>query len=168
MQEIVSRKVRNAHKTQNIIQTKYWPKKEAYMKRFIVCTLLVVAFGVQNHVQAQFKASGAAWGLSAGGAQGSNSGGDEWVMQYRGFLQYDLIFPILISQLGVGYTNLSAPGVYSAQTSMADLRLFLSPFSLPNLNPYLYGGFGVSKDLKKSGTDFLLMVPISVPASKPE
>lgn len=129
------------------------------MKRFIVCTLLVVAFGVQNHVQAQFKASGTAWGLSAGGAQGVNSGGDEWVMQFRGYLQYELISPILISQLGVGYTNLSAPGVYSAQTGMADLRLLLSPFSLPNLNPYLYGGLGVSKALNSSGTDFLPMVP---------
>lgn len=129
------------------------------MKRFILCTLLVVAFGVHNHVQAQFRDSGLAWGLSAGGALGNNSGADKWVMQYRGFLQFDLLSPTLIGQLGVGYTNLSAPAVYSAKTGIADLRLLFSPFSLPNLYPYLYGGFGVSKALKSSSTDYLPMVP---------
>ncbi|MDP2885221.1 MAG: OmpA family protein [Ignavibacteria bacterium] len=129
------------------------------MKRFISCTLLVVAFGVYNHVQAQFKNSEVAYGFSAGGAQGTNNGGDNWVMQYRGFLQVEFISPLLIGQLGVGYTDLNAPGVYSAQTGIADLRLLFSPFSLSNLNPYLYGGFGVSKALISSGTDYLPMVP---------
>jgi outer membrane protein OmpA-like peptidoglycan-associated protein len=129
------------------------------MKRFILCTLLVVAFGFQNHVQAQFKNSGFAWGLSLGGAQGNNDAGDKWMMQYRAFLQHNLISSILVGQLNVGYTELSSPGVYSAATGMADLRLLFSPFSLPNLNPYLYGGFGVSKNLDRSGTDYLPMVP---------
>lgn len=129
------------------------------MKRLIVCALLVAAFGFQNHVQAQFKGSKLAWGLSAGGAHGGNNEGDEWVMQYRGFLQFDLIAPVLSGQLGFGYTQLRAPDVYSAETGIGDLRLLISPFSLPNLNPYLYGGFGVSKALDRSGTDYLPMVP---------
>jgi outer membrane protein OmpA-like peptidoglycan-associated protein len=128
------------------------------MKRFIVFVLLAVVFGFQNHVQAQFRGSKIAWGLSGGGALGDN-GGDKWVMQYRGYLQYDLIYPLLVGQLGVGYTRLEAPGVYSAQTGTADLRLLLSPFSLTDLYPYLYGGFGVSKALQSSATDYLPMVP---------
>jgi outer membrane protein OmpA-like peptidoglycan-associated protein len=132
------------------------------MKRFIALTLLVAAFGVFNHAQAQFTTSEFAWGLSLGGAQGNNDGGDTWVMQYRGFLQHDLIPSLLIGQVGVGYTDLYAPGKYSAATGMADVRLMFTPFSLPNLNPYLYGGIGVSKNLDKSGTDYLAMIPFGV------
>ena len=43
------------------------------MKRFILCTLLVVAFGVYSHAQSQFKKSEFAWGLSAGGVHGDNN-----------------------------------------------------------------------------------------------
>jgi outer membrane protein OmpA-like peptidoglycan-associated protein len=128
------------------------------MKRFILCTLLVVAFGVFSHVQAQFKESGLAWGLSAGGAHGDNSSGDRWMMQYRAFFQGD-IMPMFIGQVGLGYTELEAPGVYRAENFIADLRLLFSPFSLTNLNPYLYGGFGLSKALNITGSDFLPMIP---------
>jgi outer membrane protein OmpA-like peptidoglycan-associated protein len=129
------------------------------MKRFILCTLLVVAFGVYSHVQAQFKKSEFAWGLSAGGAHGDNSSGDRWMMQYRGFLQYGLLSPMLSAQLGLGYTELEAPGVYRAENFIADLRLLLSPFSLTNLDPYLYAGFGLSKALNVTGSDFLPLIP---------
>jgi hypothetical protein len=132
------------------------------MKRFIMCTLLVIAFGVQVHAQAQFKEPGVAWGLSLGGAQGDNDAGDKWAMQYRGFLQFALIGPTVTGQLGVGYTELWSPGVYSSGTGTADLRLHLSPFSLPNVNPYVYAGFGVSKALSSSGNDYLPMVPFGV------
>jgi hypothetical protein len=74
------------------------------MKRFIVLALLVAVFGVFDTVQAQFRSSGFAWGLSLGGAQGNNDGGDRWVMQYRGYLQHDVIPSLLIGQVGVGYT----------------------------------------------------------------
>jgi outer membrane protein OmpA-like peptidoglycan-associated protein len=131
------------------------------MKRFILWTLLVVAFCVYNDVQAQFKESKLAWGLSGGGAHGDNRTGDKWMMQYRGFLQYD-IMPMLIGQLGLGYTELEAPGVYRAENFIADLRLLFSPFSLTNLNPYIYGGFGLSKALNRTGSDFLPMIPFGV------
>ncbi|RPI04383.1 MAG: hypothetical protein EHM64_10115 [Ignavibacteriae bacterium] len=131
------------------------------MKRFIVLTLLVVVFGVSSHVQAQFRESKAAWGLSAGGAHGDNAAADKWVMQYRGFFAYD-IMPGFIGQLGLGFADLNAPGVYSALTLITDLRLMVSPFSLGNLNPYLYAGFGVSKDLNLNGSEFLGIVPFGI------
>jgi outer membrane protein OmpA-like peptidoglycan-associated protein len=132
------------------------------MKRFIVLALLVAAFGVFSNVQAQFNTPGFAWGLSLGGAQGDNAAGDKWGMQYRGFLQADLISDMLVGQVGVGYTELYAPGVYSAATGMADVRLLFSPFSLPNLEPYLYAGFGVSKALSGNGNDLLAMIPFGL------
>jgi outer membrane protein OmpA-like peptidoglycan-associated protein len=134
------------------------------MKRFIVCTLLVVVFGVYSHAQ-QFKKSEFAWGLSAGGVHGDNNSGDRWMMQYRGFLQYGLISPMLVGQLGLGYAELDAPDApykYRAENFIVDVRLLLSPFSLTNLNPYLYAGFGLSKALNVTGSDFLPMVPFGV------
>jgi len=77
--------------------------KETSHETFILCTLLVVVFGVYSHVQAQFKESGPAWGLSAGGAKGDNNANDRWVMQYRGFIQYGI--PMLIGQFGIGYAE---------------------------------------------------------------
>jgi outer membrane protein OmpA-like peptidoglycan-associated protein len=134
------------------------------MKRFIVCTLLVVVFGVYSHAQ-QFKKSEFAWVLSAGGVHGDNNSGDRWMMQYRGFLQYGLISPMLVGQLGLGYAELDAPDApykYRAENFIVDVRLLLSPFSLTNLNPYLYAGFGLSKALNVTGSDFLPMVPFGV------
>ncbi len=134
------------------------------MKRFVLYTLLVAVFGVYNHAEAQFETVVHAWGFSVGGAHGANFGADQWVLQYRAYLQHELIYPMLSGQLGVGYTNLSAPDKYTASTGMADFRLLYTPFSLSNFNPYLYGGFGVSKQLDHSGTDFLMMVPFGVGA----
>jgi outer membrane protein OmpA-like peptidoglycan-associated protein len=132
------------------------------MKRLIVCAVFIAMFGFVNCAQAQFRSSEFAWGLSLGGAQGNNDGGDRWGMQYRGFLQHDVVPSWLIGQVGVGYAELGAPGAYSAATGMADLRLLFTPFSLPNLNPYLYGGIGVSKTLDRSGTEYLGMIPFGV------
>jgi outer membrane protein OmpA-like peptidoglycan-associated protein len=133
------------------------------MKRFILCTLLVVAFGVYSHVQAQFKETGLALGLSAGGAHGDNSASDRWVMQYRGFVQYGI--PMLIGQFGIGYAEFAAPGPgvkYSTETFLTDFRLLFSPVSLENLHPYVYAGLGVSKDLNLNGSDYLGMIPFGL------
>lgn len=129
------------------------------MKRFIVLTLLVASIGIYGHAQTQYRNPDIAWGLSAGGAHGSNISGDSWVMQYRAFLQVDLLSPVLMGQFGLGYAGIQAPGVYSAQTGMADLRLLLTPFTLSNLNPYLYGGFAISKRMNTSNSDYLPMIP---------
>jgi len=111
---------------------------------------------------AQFDNPGVGFGIAGGGAVGDNSSADEWVIQARGYFQYKLISPFVLGQLGVGYVKLHAPGVYTAETLTADDRLLFIPFSLERLNPYLYGGFGLSKDVGVSGSDFLMMVPFGV------
>ena len=133
------------------------------MKRFILCTLLIVVFGMYSHVQAQFKESGLAWGLSAGGAKGDISASDRWVMQYRGYLQYGI--PMLIGQFGLGYAEFAAPGPgiqYSTETFLIDFRLLFSPFSLENLHPYVYAGLGASKNLNLNASDYLGMIPFGL------
>jgi len=132
------------------------------MKRFIVCILLVAAVGMFSHVQAQSKKSNLAWGLSGGGAHGDNKTGDKWMMQVRAFLQYEFLPSMLKGQLGLGYTELEAPNVYRSENFIADLRLLFAPFSLPNLNPYLYAGLGLSKALNKTNSDFLPLIPFGV------
>jgi len=132
------------------------------MKRIILFLMLVVSLLATNHANAgfQFANPGFGWGVALGGAQGDNSSADKWVLQYRGFLQYSLISPVLLGQLGVGYTKLNAPGVYNAEFIMANNRFLFIPFSLEKLNPFLYGGLGLSKALGKSGSEFLPMVPM--------
>lgn len=132
------------------------------MKRLTLFALLAVSLLTYSQASAQFGNPNVALGLAVGGAQGHNSSADKWGMQYRGFLQYKIISPLLLGQLGVGYTELQADGVYSAQTVMADNRLLLVPFSSESFNPFLYGGFGVSKAIDKSNTDFLPMIPLGV------
>jgi outer membrane protein OmpA-like peptidoglycan-associated protein len=132
------------------------------MKRFILYALLVIAFGMYSHAQAQSQKYDFAWGLSGGGASGDNNSGDEWMMQFRGFLQYQILSSMLSAQLGLGYTELEAPNVYRAENFIVDLRLLFSPFSLTNLNPYLYAGLGLSKDINFTGSDYLPMVPLGV------
>jgi outer membrane protein OmpA-like peptidoglycan-associated protein len=132
------------------------------MKRMILFAMLVIALLAYNPAHAQFGNPNLALGFAAGGAQGHNSSADEWGMQYRGYLQYKIISPVLLGQLGVGYTKLQAKGVYSAETAMADNRLLFVPFSSASLNPFLYAGFGVSKAIDRSNSDFLPMIPLGV------
>ena len=132
------------------------------MKRFILFSMLSLMLFASKQIYAQFENPNVGFGAAVGGAYGDNSSADKWVIQGRGFFQYKLISPILLGQLGVGYTKLNAPGVYSAATIMADNRLLFIPFSLEKLNPFIYGGFGVSKNVDVSGSDFLPMVPFGV------
>lgn len=132
------------------------------MKGFILFFMLVASFAGFNQADAQFDNPTVGFGFAGGGALGDNSGDDEWVPQFRGYFQTKLISPVLLGQLGVGYTKLTAPGVYSAETGMADVRLLLIPFSSEKLNPFLYAGFGVSKDITENGSDFLPMVPLGI------
>ncbi|MFH1942274.1 MAG: OmpA family protein [bacterium] len=132
------------------------------MKRAILFLMLVVSLVAYNHANAQFDNPTVGIGIAAGGAYGDNSSADKWVLQYRGFLQYKLISPVLLGQLGVGYTRLNAPDVYTAETVMANNRFLFIPFSLEKVNPFLYCGFGVSKAVDRSGSDFLPMVPMGI------
>ena len=81
------------------------------MKRLIVTAVIIALFGLGLNVQAQFKNSGRTWGLSVGGAHGTNDGGDAWVTQFRGFVQAELFSPMLFGQFGVGYTALNSPSL---------------------------------------------------------
>jgi outer membrane protein OmpA-like peptidoglycan-associated protein len=149
---------------QQLLKKNTNPIRRFLMKRFIVSALLVAMLGVFNDVQAQFN-SELGWGLSLGGAEGSNRPGDDWGMQFRGYLQSELFFPMLKGQLGVGYVQLSAHSTansqsYSTDVILADFRLLFSPFTLPNFDPYLYAGFGVSRS--SIGGDALAMVPFGV------
>ena len=132
------------------------------MKRLLLFFVLVASFAGFHQANAQFDNPTVGFGFAGGGALGDNSSADEWGMQFRGFFQTKLISPVVLGQLGVGYTKLSAPGVYSAETGMADARLLLIPFSSEKLNPFVFAGFGVSKDITESGSDFLNMVPMGV------
>ncbi len=109
-----------------------------------------------------FKNPSQGLGIAVGGAMGDNSNSDKWVFQYRGFLQYQLIAPSLLGQLSVGYTRLDAPGVYTAETGMVENRFLFIPFSMERLNPFLYAGFGLSKAVDRSGSDFLPMIPMGI------
>ena len=130
-----------------------------YIKFLLILFVLVFAYG---QIYAQFDNPKMGIGVAAGGAIGDNSSADKWVPQFRGYFQYQIIPHYLIGQVGVGYAKIKASGVYTAETGMADNRFLLIPFSLEKLNPYLYGGFGVSKDIGVSGSDFLMMVPVGV------
>ena len=119
-------------------------------------------FFASNQIYAQFDNPDMGLGIAVGGAQGDNNGADKWEFQGRGYFQYKLISPILLGELGVGYTELNAPGVYNTKIVMVDNRLLFVPFSLEKLNPFLYGGFGVSKYIGTSGSDFLPMIPMGI------
>ena len=134
------------------------------MKRFMVGILLVVALGICSHVQAQFKGiSRQAWGFTLGGALGDNAGNDKWGIQGRGFYQLELV-PAFFGQIGIGYDDLTASGVYNTGLLTADFRLHLIPFALSNVNPYIYGGYGLSKSLNISNADILSFIPFGIGA----
>ncbi|PIS29838.1 MAG: hypothetical protein COT43_02950 [Candidatus Marinimicrobia bacterium CG08_land_8_20_14_0_20_45_22] len=139
-------------------------KRSLKMKRVKLVLMLVVMLLACNQVNAKFGFvnPGMGFGFSAGGAMGVNSDEDKWVLQYCGYLQSKLISPLLLAQVSLGYTRLEAPGVYYANTAMADGRLLFIPFSTERMNPFLYGGFGVSKRFNESGSGFLPMIPFGI------
>jgi len=116
-----------------------------------------------SHVQAQFKVARQAWGFSLGGALGDNAANDKWGIQGRGFYQYEFV-PALFGQIGIGYDDLTAPNVYNTGLLTADFRLHVIPFALANVNPYIYGGYGVSKSLNISNADILSYIPFGLGA----
>ena len=131
------------------------------MKRLVVLSFILGICG-SHTVQAQIDQSGLAWGLSVGGAHGTNAPGDIWVPHVRGYLQMRLMSSMLLGQVGVGYAQMHDPRVYSTKTGMVDARLLFSPFTLDNLNPFMYGGFGLSKSFIGSGNDYLAMIPFGL------
>jgi outer membrane protein OmpA-like peptidoglycan-associated protein len=128
--------------------------------------MVIVSLAISNQADAGyvFNNPRTGLGIAAGGAKGDNSSDERWVLQYRGFLQYQLESPILLGQLSVGYTKLRATGAdgYTAEAAMIDNRFLFIPFSLEKLNPFLYAGFGVSKKIDQSGSNYLPMIPMGI------
>lgn len=125
-----------------------------------MCLALLLAVG--NYSQAQFRSADVIWGITAGASHGSNASADRWGMQYRAFIQFEVIPSILAIQPGLGYASLWAPNKYSVETGIIDARLLVTPFTLQNLHPYAYGGAAVTKCLNISGTDYLPMVNLGL------
>ena len=131
------------------------------MKRMLAFSMLFAIIACSSAFAQKFESPYLAYGFSAGGAQGDNSNDDKWVPQFQGFLQYRLVPNYVLGQVNLGYTKLRASGVYEADIIMLDNRFLFSPFTLPNVNPYLYAGFGVAKDLNK-GQEYMPMIPVGV------
>ncbi len=131
------------------------------MKRMLAF-LMLFSLVAYSHAFAQgFESPRLAYGFSAGGAMGDNDNADKWVPQYQGFLQYRLVPQHLLGQVGLGYTKLRASGVYEADIVILDNRFLYIPFSLPNVNPYVYAGFGVAKDLSKE-QNYMPVIPFGL------
>ncbi len=131
------------------------------MKRMLVFLFLLTLVSYSHAFAQAFESPRLAYGGTLGGAAGDNDNADKWVVQYRGFLQYRLISQHVLGQVGIGYTKLRASGVYEADIYMLDNRFLYIPFSLPNVNPYMYAGFGVAKDLNK-GQGYMPMIPFGI------
>ena len=134
--------------------------KRLLMKRFIICAMLVMAFGVYGHVEAQFKTPKMVWGFAAGGVHGANVNRDEWRMQYRAFLQQQFADK-WEWQIGLGWAELAGPPLYETQVGLIDARVLFSPLSGSDLNPYVYGGVGIAKSLT-GGSSVMPMIPIGI------
>lgn len=134
------------------------------MKQVKLFLLLFGLLVVYNPAKAEFGFDNPsmAFGVSLGGAIGDNSSADKLVLLYRGHFQYKLISPVLLGQLSGGYTKLNASDVYTAELFIIENRLLIIPFSLENLNPYIYSGIGVTKTNNLGPSNFLPMVPIGV------
>jgi len=132
------------------------------MKRLILFSMFFVLVFAVKQTYAQFENPNMGVGIAVGGAQGDNTGNEDWVLQYRGYFQYKLVRHYLIGELHAGYLKLHGPGRYTAETVIAENRFLFTPFSLESLNPFLYTGFGVSKAVDENGTDFLPMIPMGL------
>jgi len=121
--------------------------------RVLIVTLILVALSTAN--------AQTGIGIKVGGAYGDNAGSDEaWAPSLRTDLQLKIGGPIL-SQIGLSYTPLKG-GNYSTKTGIGDIRFLISPLNMNRTFPYLYGGFGISKDLERSDSDFVPLVPIGI------
>ncbi len=116
------------------------------MKNILKSTMLILTISA-SVLYGQFKHTGGGIGIAVGGMHGDNADTDEWTLQYRGFIQYDM-GSLFMGQLGVLYTKLNAPDVYSSTIVGFDNRILFAPINAANVNPYLYGGFGLYRKLE--------------------
>jgi len=139
------------------------------MKRLVLIVLLAISLVAINSAEAKFFSPAWGYGFEAGGARGDNANGtEEWQPNLGAHMQTSLL-PLLNGRIGVNYTKLHAtgPSAYYTNTLQVDGRLSLCLFRMPEAFPYIYAGFGFSKDQKKSGTKWLPMIPAGVGVQAP-
>lgn len=126
---------------------------------FAVLTLILVSIGV---AYAQELNSFTGVGIEVGGCYGDSAGDDNsWGPSFRGKYQIKVLNP-LIAEFGISYSFIDGGDLYSTKTAIADARLLYSPFSTETIFPFIYGGFGVAKNLAEKDSDFVPIVPIGL------
>jgi outer membrane protein OmpA-like peptidoglycan-associated protein len=126
-------------------------------KNYIILIVLILSISI-----ASAETLGSIWGygFEAGAAKGDNHGNKEqWVPSARAYVQLKLTKQI-ITRFGVSYARLQATDIYSTKTLMPDARILFIPIEIKGVAPYIYGGFGVSKNLDINDSDFIAMVPM--------
>lgn len=129
------------------------------MKRFFLAVIVLLA-GFSGAV-AQFNAPGFEFGISGGGAQGSNDATDRWVLLGRGYVRHQIAGEWLAGEFGGGYTKLQAWN-YWAKTAFADYRLFASPYRNEHFDAGFFAGGGVTKAVYRNGTNYLGAIPFGI------
>lgn len=134
------------------------------MKTLSFIILLAMTFLTFSNANAQYMLPSMGYGIDAGIARGDNAGNnDKYSLIMRGNIQMRVIQPIL-GQVSVGFAKLSADGVnsYSVQPLLIDGRLLFAPIRMDQMFPFIYAGFGVSKDMSNSGSSFLPFIPVGL------
>lgn len=115
-----------------------------------------------NTLSAQFVIPTIGYGIEAGGVRGDNQGDKEdWVPRVRGHVQIKLS-NIFLTQVGVSYFKLKAGDIYDTQTMMGDVRFLVGPFQMSQMFPFMYVGFGATKDMSDRSTKYLPVIPFGL------
>ncbi|MDZ4182289.1 MAG: hypothetical protein U1B83_05370 [Candidatus Cloacimonadaceae bacterium] len=132
------------------------------MKTRVLVAILTMLLGV-SLLSAASTSPGWSYGFELGVSKGDNadSSDENFGPLGRGFFQFEHI-PQLITRIGLGYTQLKAPGIYSTQTMMGDARFLVRPIQFDKFSPFLYAGIGASKELKDNRADIIPMFPAGV------
>jgi outer membrane protein OmpA-like peptidoglycan-associated protein len=133
------------------------------MKPFIFITMLLLALFTFSLAYAQSTGSIWGYGIEGGVAVGDNAGTDElWVPAGRGFVQLSLLKQ-LHTQIGLSYlpikSNEDNINQYKTKTMMGDIRFLFRPIQITVLTPYVYAGFGATKDMSGGNSDILPVIP---------
>lgn len=126
--------------------------------------MLLVLLLLCSFAYAQSIGSVWGYGLEGGVARGDNAGDDEEIVPMgRGHLQLEMAKQVLV-RFGVGYTQLKAVtdndvAVYDTKNLQGDIRILFRPIQMNLLSPYIYAGFGATKDLGRNQSDIIPIIP---------
>ncbi len=128
-------------------------------KYLLLLVIMLMAFSL-SYAQSV----GSVWGYGAEGgiAVGDNAGADEDMSpNIRGYLQLGLMNQLL-TRIGISYVPIEAKNIYSTQTVVGDFRLLFRPIQSRYLAPFLYGGFGASKDTQSGSSALIPVIPFGI------